>query len=318
MALLGPNGSGKTTLLSLITSDHPQAYSQPVRIFGRSRLPEPGEKGISVFELQRRIGHSSPEVHAFFPRQLSVRRSLESAWADAPLAKPAPLSVGDSKRVDRVLAWFETELRGSSGSSSTATAATTRRSTRNLAPSEELHRREADLTWALDVRFGELPFSSQRLLLFLRAVVARQELIVLDEAFSGMDRAVRDKAFLFLAHGDQDPKRAAAAAVLSSSDVNDDDDDDDEATADVQRSVAPSGVVGGLTDQQVLLVIAHDRGDVPGCVREWMCLSEPAGEGEQQAPPRWGELAGPLELNPGAWSEIWGEPSRSQSSGRGH
>ena len=59
-AVLGANGSGKTTLLSLITSDHPQAYSQPVKIFGRSRLPEVGKPGISIFELQSRLGHSSP------------------------------------------------------------------------------------------------------------------------------------------------------------------------------------------------------------------------------------------------------------------
>ncbi|KAI7062894.1 hypothetical protein KC352_g43460, partial [Hortaea werneckii] len=34
--IFGPNGSGKTTMLSLITSDHPQTYSLPVKIFGRS------------------------------------------------------------------------------------------------------------------------------------------------------------------------------------------------------------------------------------------------------------------------------------------
>ncbi|KAI7656438.1 P-loop containing nucleoside triphosphate hydrolase protein, partial [Hortaea werneckii] len=86
--IFGPNGSGKTTMLSLITSDHPQTYSLPVKIFGRSRLPSPGEPGISVFDIQRRMGHSSPEVHAFFPKQLTVRRAIESAFADAPLAKP--------------------------------------------------------------------------------------------------------------------------------------------------------------------------------------------------------------------------------------
>lgn len=87
-AILGPNGSGKTTLLSMITSDHPQAYGQPVKLFGRSRLPEPGRPGISIFELQSRIGHSSPEIHAFFPRQLSIRQALETAFAETFLSKP--------------------------------------------------------------------------------------------------------------------------------------------------------------------------------------------------------------------------------------
>ncbi|KAK5001731.1 hypothetical protein LTR28_012313, partial [Elasticomyces elasticus] len=71
--IFGPNGSGKTTLLSLITSDHPQTYSAPLRLFGKKRLPRPGEPGISLFEIQRRMGHSSPEVHAYFPKGLSVR-----------------------------------------------------------------------------------------------------------------------------------------------------------------------------------------------------------------------------------------------------
>ena len=33
----GPNGAGKSTLLSLITGDHPQAFSNHVVIFGRQR-----------------------------------------------------------------------------------------------------------------------------------------------------------------------------------------------------------------------------------------------------------------------------------------
>jgi ABC-type molybdenum transport system ATPase subunit/photorepair protein PhrA len=85
--IFGPNGSGKTTMLSLITSDHPQTYGLPIKLFGRSRLPAPGQPGISVFDLQRKMGHSSPEVHAFFPKNISLRRTLESAWADAPLAQ---------------------------------------------------------------------------------------------------------------------------------------------------------------------------------------------------------------------------------------
>jgi hypothetical protein len=87
-AILGANGSGKTTLLSLITSDHPQAYALPVRLFGRSRLPEPPKPGISIFDLQARIGHSSPEIQAFFPTRLTIRDAVEAAWANTFLAKP--------------------------------------------------------------------------------------------------------------------------------------------------------------------------------------------------------------------------------------
>lgn len=244
LAVLGPNGSGKTTLLSLITSDHPQAYSQPVKIFGRSRLPERGERGIALFELQRKMGHSSPEVHAFFPRGISLRRAIESAWADAPLAKPT-LSKQDISRVDAALGWFAPYLSSNSSSFSFAEQSS-------------------------NIPFSELSFSAQRLALFIRATISSPPLIVLDEAFSGMDATARTAAFRFLASG------------------------------------LPSDPSLRLQPQQALLLVAHDRHDVPGCIREWMCLPPPALEGEEQQPPRKGELTGPLELNPEAWAEMWG------------
>ena len=253
--IFGPNGSGKTTMLSLITSDHPQTYGLPIKLFGRSRLPAPGQPGISVFDLQRRMGHSSPEVHAFFPKRLSLRRTLESAWADAPLANPTLDEVA-KKRVDATLRWFADDLRPQQRGAHI----------QGGNPSDA-----AGLSWAEDVRFGELSFSAQRLALFLRAIVHRPPLIILDEAFSGMDEEVRDRALNFLSHGEK-------------------------------GGSGGDGVVEGLGAEQALLVISHAKEDVPGCIREWICLPEP---GEQKAP-RIGELKGPLELNPEGWAEIWG------------
>lgn len=258
--IFGPNGSGKTTMLSLITSDHPQTYSLPIKLFGRSRLPEPGERGITLFELQRRMGHSSPEVHAFFPKRLTVRRTLESAWADAPMAKPS-LDESASQRVDAFLQWFAVELQ-------TGTTQPDRSSSTS-----------GGLEWADDLLFGGLSFSSQRLLLFLRALVATPDLVILDEAFSGMDEPVRDKALLFLSQGQK------LAAVV-----------DGAAT-----KVSSSATFEGLSPDQALLVISHAKEDVPGCIREWICLPEP-GEGRS---PRTGALDGPLELNPAGWNDIW-------------
>jgi ABC-type molybdenum transport system ATPase subunit/photorepair protein PhrA len=255
--IFGPNGSGKTTMLSLITSDHPQTYGLPIKLFGRSRLPAPGQPGISVFDLQRKMGHSSPEVHAFFPKNISLRRTLESAWADAPLAKPT-LDEAATKRVDATLRWFAKDLRPQQRGPQI--------------PNQPAS--ETDLSWAKDLRFAELPFSAQRLALFLRAIVHSPSLIILDEAFSGMDEAVRDRALSFLSHGEKTKNgRVDAAAVME-----------------------------GLGEEQALLVISHAKEDVPGCVREWICLPEP---GEQKAP-RMGELAGPLELNPEGWEAVWG------------
>lgn len=110
LAILGPNGSGKTTLLSLLTSDHPQSYALPIRFFGRTRLPQLGKPGLSLWEIQSRIGHSSPELHGFFPKHLSLRQVLESAWAETYGAKPS-LTYDRDQKVDAVLRWWEPELR---------------------------------------------------------------------------------------------------------------------------------------------------------------------------------------------------------------
>ena len=302
--IFGPNGSGKTTLLSLITSDHPQTYSLPIKLFGRSRLPDPGEKGISIFELQRRIGHSSPEVHSFFPKHLSVRRVLESAWADAPLSKPV-LDSTATKKVDACLRWFAPELNQTPRPNDSAPTLQNLESSYQADPAskstlnalETLLSTTKDLAWTTTTSFRDLPFSAQRLILFLRATIADQELVILDEAFSGMDEAIRDKALLFLSHGEN---RCLPTATTTNNTTT---------AREIDNRPRPSILakaekvqIQGLSPNQALIVISHSKEDVPGCVREWVCLPEP-GEGRA---PRWGSLGGPLELDAKGWGEIWG------------
>lgn len=60
-ALLGANGSGKSTLLSLVYADNPQGYRNDITIFDRRR-----GTGESIWEIKRRIGYISPEMHLYF------------------------------------------------------------------------------------------------------------------------------------------------------------------------------------------------------------------------------------------------------------
>lgn len=271
--IFGPNGSGKTTLLSLICSDHPQTYALPIKLFGRSRIPEPGQRGISIFDLQARIGHSSPEIHSHVPKSLTLRQVLENAWADTFRGVPR-LDESAKEKVDACLKWFERDLRNDRRSHTTK-----------------------GTEWADQALFGGLPFSSQRVALFLRAIIKNPELVILDEAFSGMDDVVRDRCLLFLAHGET--KQFASSRLVEST------------TSSLRHgpSILESDVsklkqvkVPGLGKDQALLCISHVREEIPGSVREWICLPE-ANTGK---PARFGRLNGPIEGDYRRWHEIWG------------
>jgi molybdate transport system ATP-binding protein len=82
-AVLGPNGSGKTTLLSLLCGDHPQAYANDVRLFGRQR-----GSGDSIWDIKHRVGFLSPELHLYFTEPLRAAEVAATGFHDVLAYRP--------------------------------------------------------------------------------------------------------------------------------------------------------------------------------------------------------------------------------------
>ncbi|PGH17421.1 hypothetical protein AJ80_04791 [Polytolypa hystricis UAMH7299] len=282
--VFGGNGSGKTTLMSLITSDHPQAYAQPVKLFGRSRLPEPGKPGVSIFDLQSRMGQSSPEIHPFFPRHLSIRASIESAWAETFLSKPT-LTDDRNLAVNSILRFFEADLNP------------------NFRPREP----PQDFSWSTSLTFSSLSFYQQRLVLFMRALVHKPDLIILDEAFSSMPHLLRDKCLHFLESGETYRESTGLRRVIDPSLWN------IPSPLDESRAIQHHG----LTSEQSLIVIAHVKEDVPDSVGHWLHLPPELHGGSKVL--RKGAVGHRHAISVRAWDPIWNPISKVHvGSDKGH
>ena len=73
----GPNGAGKSTLLSLITADNPQAYANEIWLFDRRR-----GTGESIWDIKKRIGFVSPELHLYFDSGATTHDVVASGLFD--------------------------------------------------------------------------------------------------------------------------------------------------------------------------------------------------------------------------------------------
>jgi molybdate transport system ATP-binding protein len=82
-AVVGPNGSGKTTLLSLLCGDHPQAYANDIRLFGRRR-----GTGETIWDVKRNVGLVSPEFHLYFTEPLTAERAAATGFFDGVADRP--------------------------------------------------------------------------------------------------------------------------------------------------------------------------------------------------------------------------------------
>ncbi|CAR29458.1 hypothetical protein ZYGR_0AD01400 [Zygosaccharomyces rouxii] len=148
----GNNGSGKSTLLSLITAEHPQSWNSRVVEHGTPRRTG----SSSYFDINKNIGMSAPELHAIFLKncgdRLNVRESIATGFHEASNNNFTPiwskLNKDQQTMVEKFIKYFDL-------------------------PSDKL--------------FGELSVSDQKLALFVRSIVKMPKLLVLDEAFSGME-----------------------------------------------------------------------------------------------------------------------------------
>jgi molybdate transport system ATP-binding protein len=149
-AVLGPNGSGKTTLLSLICGDHPQAYSNDITVFGRQR-----GAGESIWDVKRRIGLVSPEMHLYFTEPLTADRAAATGFFDVLV--PRPTTAAQDAGVRELFTYFGI----------------------------------ADLAGR---PFGRLSSGQQRIVLLIRALVKDPPLLILDEPFQVLDAATQGRA----------------------------------------------------------------------------------------------------------------------------
>ncbi|MCE7066451.1 ATP-binding cassette domain-containing protein [Dyadobacter sp. CY326] len=145
-ALSGPNGSGKSTLLSIITADNPQRFANDFDLFDKKR----GGIGASIWDIKQKIGHVSPELHLYFPRETTVFKTIASGFFDATGVFFKKLSETQIERVHEV--------------------------------ARLLHVHEL-----IEKKFSELSKGQQRMVLLARALVKNPPLLILDEPCQGLD-----------------------------------------------------------------------------------------------------------------------------------
>lgn len=168
-ALVGPNGAGKSVLLSLLYGDHPQAYANDVRVFGHRR----GKSGESIWDVKRRIGFVSPELHLYFPQNLTARQVALTGLTDT-LTPPGRVRPETEQDLRNLLTYFGQES-------------------------------------VSERPFGTLSAGEQRVMLLIRAFLKNAPVLLLDEPFQAMDASLIhksrqlidsfiDKTILFVTH----------------------------------------------------------------------------------------------------------------------
>lgn len=186
-ALLGGNGSGKSTLLSLICGDNPQAYANDITLFDCPR-----GSGESIWDIKRRIGYVSPEMHTYYMEDIPCMDVAASGFFD---------SIGLFRKCNE-------EQRAAA------------RKWMDVFGAGDIAERS----------FLKVSYGQQRLVLLVRAFVKNPDLLILDEPFHGLDAGKKalagriveayarqeDKTLIFVSHYDSEiPSCVDKRKVLS-------------------------------------------------------------------------------------------------------
>jgi len=142
--LTGANGAGKSTLLSLITADNPKAYANEIYLFGKRR-----GTGESIWDIKKKIGFLSPELHVFFNQFSTCFETVASGLFDT-IGLFRQLLDDDIDIVDQ---WMQI----------------------------------CDIGKLANKRLHELSLGEQRVVLLTRAMVKDPPLFILDEPCQGLD-----------------------------------------------------------------------------------------------------------------------------------
>ena len=145
-ALLGANGSGKSTLLSLVYADNPQSYRNDIILFDHRR-----GTGESIWDIKRRIGYISPEMHLYFNDAADLLTVVASGFFD---------NVGCFRRPNDEQKAVAMQWLRAMGIDKLATR-----------------------------RFPTLSSGEQRLALIARTLLKNAPLLILDEPLHGLDMA---------------------------------------------------------------------------------------------------------------------------------